>query len=172
MSVADVHGRVASVNVSPGGVPKLPVASAWVGRLGLDVDAHNEPEPMHGGPDQAVCLYSVEAIERVAADGHQAFPGAYGENLTLEGIDWGRLSPGDILAIGEDGLTLELNAHAAPCQTIAHWFTDRRIARISPMIHPEDARWYARVLVEGPVAPGDRVEVERAGDSRLEAAAG
>jgi MOSC domain-containing protein YiiM len=157
------------VNVSPGGVPKRPVASARVGRLGLDADAHHEPEPMHGGPDQAVCLYSVESIERVVADGHQAFLGAFGENLTLEGIDWGRLRPGDVLTIGEDGLTLELTAHAAPCQTIAHWFVKRRIARISPQVHPEDARWYARVLAEGRVAPGDRVDVEPAGSGLAEA---
>jgi MOSC domain-containing protein YiiM len=152
-------GRVVSVNVSPGGVPKHPVASAWVGRTGLDVDRHTEPEPMHGGPDQAVCLYAVEAIARVAADGHQAFPGAYGENLTVEGIDWGALRPGDILSIGQDGLILELTAYASPCQTIAHWFVERRIARISPKLHPEDARWYARVLSDGRVFPGDRVSV-------------
>jgi MOSC domain-containing protein YiiM len=154
-------GRVVSVNVSPGGVPKLPVTSAWVGRLGLDADAHSEPEPVHGGPVQAVSLYSVEAIARVAADGHQAFPGAYGENLTLEGIDWGALREGDRLDIGEDGLSIELTKMAGPCQTIAHWFVDRRIARISPFLRPEDARWYARVLAEGRVAQGDRVEIER-----------
>ncbi len=154
-----MNGRVASVNVSPGGVPKLPVASAWVGRLGLDADAHNEPEPIHGGPDQAVCLYSVEAIARVAADGHTAFPGAYGENLTLEGIDWGALRTGDRMSIGDGGLEIELTALDGPCQTIAHWFVERRIARISPKLHPQDARWYARVLGEGRVAPGDRVEV-------------
>jgi MOSC domain-containing protein YiiM len=39
----------------------------------------------HGGPTAAVCLYAVEALARVAADGHEAFPGAYGENLTVEG---------------------------------------------------------------------------------------
>lgn len=158
-SPASAHGRVAFVNVSPGGVPKRPVSSAWVRRLGLDGDAHNEPEPVHGGPDQAVCLYSIEAISRVAADGHQAFPGAYGENLTIEGIDWAALRAGDRLEIGEDGLSIELSDMAGPCQTIAHWFIDRRIARISPMLRPEDARWYARVLAEGRVATGDRVEV-------------
>jgi len=155
-------GRIASVNISAGGVPKKPVPDAWVGRLGLDADRHNEPEPMHGGPDQAVCLYSIEAIERVAADGHQAFPGAYGENLTLEGIDWGSLRAGNVLVIGEAGPTLELVSYAAPCQTIAHWFVERGIARISPKAHPEDARWYARVLVEGRAAPGDRVEIAAA----------
>ncbi len=163
-------GRVASVNVSPGGVPKRPVASAFVGRLGLDTDAHHEPEPMHGGPDQAVCLYAVEAIARVRADGHEAFPGAYGENLTLERIDWASLRAGDVLTIGEAGLTLELVSYAAPCQTIAHWFVERHIARISPKIHPEDARWYARVLIEGRVEPGDCVDLEPAGAGLAEAA--
>lgn len=158
-----MRGRIVSVNVSPGGVPKRPVASAWVGRLGLNTDGHAEPPPTHGGPEQAVCLYAVEAIERVAADGHQAFPGAYGENLTLEGIDWGSLRAGDVLAIGEGGLRLELASYAGPCQTIAHWFVQRRIARISPLVHPEDARWYARVMVEGRAAAGDSVQVERVG---------
>lgn len=161
-SIPRMTGRVASVNVSPGGVPKGPVPSAWVGRLGLEGDAHNEPEPVHGGPDQAVSLYSIEAIARVATDGHRAFPGAYGENVTLEGINWGSLRAGDRMAIGDDGLKIELTKLDAPCQTIAHWFVERRIGRISPKLHPEDARWYARVLAEGKVAPGDRVEVEAA----------
>ena len=49
--------------------------------------------------------------------------------------------------------------NAAPCTTLQPYFRDGRFARISQKVHPEDARWYARVLVEGPVAPGDRVEV-------------
>jgi Uncharacterized protein conserved in bacteria len=150
-------GRVASVNVSPGGVPKWPVAEQWVGRLGLTDDRHNEPEPMHGGPEQAVSLYSVEAIARVAADGHTAFPGAYGENLTLEGVEMHEITSGDRLAIGDAGLVLELTMHAEPCQTIAHWFVEKRIARINSRLHPADARWYARVITEGPVRPGDPV---------------
>ncbi len=156
-------GRVASVNANGGGVPKPPVDSARVGRLGLDNDAHTEPEPMHGGPDQAVCLYAQEAVERVRADGHRAFPGAYGENLTLLGLDWARLAPGDRLAVGdgEASVELELTKFAAPCQTIAHWFTDRRIARISGQVHPEDARWYARVAREGEVRPGMPIRLVR-----------
>jgi MOSC domain-containing protein YiiM/SAM-dependent methyltransferase len=157
-------GVVASVNANGGGVPKLPVASAVVGPLGLHNDAHAEPEPIHGGPDQAVCLYAQEAIERVRADGHQAFPGAFGENLTLLGIDWASLTSGDRLVIGdgEAALELELTSPAGPCQTIAHWFVEGRIARISPKVNPEDARWYARVLREGEVAPGMRVQLVRA----------
>jgi MOSC domain-containing protein YiiM len=153
--------RIASVNVSQGGVPKRPVPRAWVERTGLDTDGHFEPEPIHGGPSQAVCLYTLESIARVSADGHRAFPGAFGENLTLEGIELAELAPGDRLTIGDAGLVIEITAHAAPCQTQGHWFIDRRIARISPKTHPEDARWYASVVNEGPAAAGDRVEVER-----------
>jgi len=160
------RGIVASVNANRGGVPKSPVDGARVHRLGLSNDAHHEPEPIHGGLDGAVCLYSQEAIGRVRADGHQAFPGAYGENLTLLGIDWATLAPGDTIAIGDDetGLLLELTNPAAPCQTIAHCFLERRIARISAKVIPEDARWYARVLREGVVAPGMPVRVERRAD--------
>jgi MOSC domain-containing protein YiiM len=152
-------GRVHQVSVSRGGVPKLPVARAEVHLLGVEGDGHHEPEPTHGGVDQAVLLYCVEAIARVAADGHTAFPGAYGENLTLEGLDWASLAAGDRLAIGEGGLEVELTKPCPPCATLEHFFADGRIARISHKVCPEDTRWFARVLREGPVAPGDPVEV-------------
>ncbi|MFN8629532.1 MAG: methyltransferase domain-containing protein [Chloroflexota bacterium] len=160
---AGAVGLVASVNANGGGVPKPPVDASSVNRLGPTNDAHFEPEPVHGGPEQAVCLYPQEAVERVRADGHQAFPGAYGENLTLIGIDWSTLAAGDRLVIGEGetALELELTKFAAPCQSLAEYFIERRIARVSGKVHPEDARWYARVLREGEVRPGMRVEVVR-----------
>lgn len=156
-------GIVACVNANGGGVPKPQVASAGVGANGLDSDGHTEPEPMHGGPDQAVCLYSQEAVERVRADGHAAFPGALGENLTLLGIDWGRLRAGDRLVVGEgeDAVRLELTKFATPCQTIAHWFDRGRISRVSGKVHPLDARWHTRVLRGGEVRPGMPARVER-----------
>jgi MOSC domain-containing protein YiiM len=157
-------GRVVQVNVSPGGVPKRPVERAWVGRLGPQGDGHAEPEPTHGGPDRAVCLYTVEAIARVAADGHTAFPGAYGENLTLEGIEIGLLASGTRLAVGSGGLVLEITESPAPCYKLAGYFVGGRIARISEQVHPEDVRQCARVVVEGPVEPGDRVEAVATGE--------
>jgi MOSC domain-containing protein YiiM len=170
-TISAMRGRVVSVNVSRGGVPKQPVGSAWVGTLGLEADGHESP--VHGGERAAVCLYAVEALARVAADGHEAFPGAYGENLTLEGVDWGLLAAGDRLIVGEDGLELELTQNAAPCASQARWFVNGTIERISVKRYPNDARWYARVLSEGRVAIGDRVEVEpapiRAGFEEVEA---
>jgi MOSC domain-containing protein YiiM len=150
-------GSVVSVNVNDGGVPKLPVAEQWVGPMGLAGDRHNEPEPSHGGVDQAVCLYSMEAIQRLVAEGHNVFPGAFGENLTLEGIELDSIGPGDRLTIGEGGLVIEITWNAAPCYKQADWFSDGKFARISHRTHPAEARWYARVVSEGPVRPGDRV---------------
>ncbi|HKG56847.1 MAG TPA: MOSC domain-containing protein [Candidatus Limnocylindrales bacterium] len=155
-----LSGRIASVNVSHGGVPKRPIPGGWVDRLGLEADAHEEPPPMHGGVDQAISIYSVESIARVVADGHRSFPGAFGENLTLDGIELDEMRPGDRVRIGDGGLVLELTKRAEPCQTIAHWFVARRISRIASKLNPRDARWYARVVAEGPVRAGDRVGVD------------
>lgn len=152
-------GRVVSVNVNEGGVPKLPVAEQWVGIKGLADDRHIEPEPSHGGVDRAVCLYSMEAIARLVAEGHNAFPGAFGENLTLEGIEMDSIGPRDRLAIGDGGLVVEITWNAAPCYKQEHWFSDGKFARISHKTHLADARWYARVISEGPVRPGDAVAV-------------
>ncbi|MFL5679473.1 MAG: MOSC domain-containing protein [Chloroflexota bacterium] len=157
-----LRGRIASVNVSHGGVPKRRIPGGWVDRLGLEADGHEEPPPMHGGPDQAISIYSVESIARVVADGHQAFPGAFGENLTLEGIELDAMSAGDRLRIGGGSLVLELTKRAEPCQTIAHNFAERRIARIGSKQNAQDARWYARVVADGHVRAGDAVEVDAA----------
>lgn len=154
-------GLLLSVNTSPGGVPKRPIGSGFMGLRGVNGDGHDKPEPIHGTPAQAACLFSFEAIERIRADGHQAFPGAYGENFTIAGLDWVGLRSGDRIRIGAAGPVLELTDYATPCNTQARWFTDGRYGRISHRSHPEDARWYAGVLEEGPVAAGDEVRLIR-----------
>ena len=156
-------GLLLTVNTSPGGVPKRPVGRARMTFRGVEGDRHRQPEPMHGGPAQAACLLAFEAIERIRADGHQSFPGAYGENLTIAGLDWGGLRHGDRLRIGEagTGTLLELTDYATPCDTQAQWFLGGRTGRISHRKHPEDARWYARVVEEGDVGAGDRLHLIR-----------
>ena len=152
------RGRLLQVNVSPGGVPKLPVAGpVRVTRLGLDGDAHRE-ETVHGGPHRAVALFAIEAIRRVAAEGHPIAPGTAGENLTTEGIELARLPVGTRLAIGDE-LVLELSAPDNPCRTIRGSFSDGRFARISILAHPSDSRMYARVLREGSIRAGDPIAV-------------
>lgn len=152
-----MDGRVLQVNVSPGGVPKLPVERAWVGELGLDGDRHRH-DTVHGGPHRAVALLGIEAIERVQADGHPIEPGSVGENLTTTGIELASLAPGTRLAIG-DRLVLEISAPANPCDVIAGSFRNGKSGRISILTHPADSRMYARTIVAGEVRPGDSIRV-------------
>jgi MOSC domain-containing protein YiiM/GNAT superfamily N-acetyltransferase len=152
-----MDGRVLQVNISPGGVPKLPVERAWVGELGLDGDRHRH-DTVHGGPHRAVALLAIEAIERIQADGHPIEPGSVGENLTTAGIELATFAPGTRLAIG-DRLVLEISAPANPCDVIAGSFRNGKSGRISILTHPTDSRMYARTLIEGEVRPGDAIEV-------------
>lgn len=156
-----MSGRVVQVNISPGGVPKLPVAEAHVGRQGLDGDAHDHGF-VHGGPHRAVALFALEAIERVQADGHRGVvPGAVGENLTTSGIELALLPIGTRLAIGgADGALLEISSPANPCEVIKGAFTAGKSGRISILLHPADSRMYARVLREGIVRGGDEIHVQ------------
>lgn len=150
--------RVFQVNVSNGGVPKRAVAEARVGALGLEGDAVNHPK-IHGGPERAVCLFALDLIQALQAEGHPVFPGAVGENLTVDGLDWASLDVGAVLAVGE-AVRLQLTQRVEPCKTIAPYFTGRQFKRIQPARVPDQTRWYARVLEEGTVRPGDPVRVE------------
>jgi MOSC domain-containing protein YiiM/GNAT superfamily N-acetyltransferase len=150
-------GRVLQVNVSEGGVPKLPVVSAWVGPLGLEGDRHRE-FTVHGGPHKAVCLYGIEAIERLRSEGHPIEPGSAGENLTTAGVDWSTLPVGTRVRVGPT-LEIELSSAASPCSTQRRNFSDGRFSRISIDLHPTDSRMYARVIRDGEVRPGDSIVI-------------
>ena len=152
-----IAGTIAQVNISPGGVPKRPVASAEVGELGLQGDDHDEKQ-IHGGPERAVCLFSLERIEALAAEGHPIAPGYAGENVTARGIDWDLVVPGARLRLGSSVL-LEITRYAAPCKTIRAWFLEGRFARMSQKLHPGWSRAYARVLTGGTIRPGDPIEL-------------
>lgn len=151
------EGTVAQVSASDGGVPKRPVTVAEVGDRGLLGDRQADRKH-HGRPLQALCLWSLEVIEALQAEGHPIGPGAAGENLTLRGIDWTTLRPGTQLLVG-DGL-VEISAWATPCAKNAQWFADRDFHRIDHEHHPGWSRAYAWVREPGTVRPGDAVVVE------------
>jgi MOSC domain-containing protein YiiM len=155
-------GRIAQINVSPGGVPKLPVALGEVTTAGLEGDRQRNLK-FHGGPDRALCLWSLEVIELLQREGHPLAPGSVGENLTLAELDWASLAPGGQLYLG-DQVQLEITDYAAPCRTIMRWFSDRRFSRISQKHHPGSSRLYARVLRGGMVRTGDRAVVRVAAE--------
>lgn len=150
-------GRLASINVSHGGVPKRPIPHADLATLGITGDQQRNLK-YHGGPLRAVSLYSLERLDRLRREGHPVLPGTLGENLTIEAIDWAEVVPGVRLAIGE-AVELEVTSFTVPCRTIQRAFADQRFSRVSQKVHPGWSRVYARVLVPGRVALGDRVAV-------------
>jgi MOSC domain-containing protein YiiM len=150
-------GVLASINASGGGVPKRRITGATVSRLGLLGDAQNDTEH-HGGPERAVCVYSLERIRALQIEGHPIDVGTVGENVTVEGIDWDLVVPGARLRLGE-GVILEVASFTSPCKTIRESFIDGRFIRISQKLHPGWSRVYTRVLSEGEIHCGDPVEV-------------
>ena len=74
MSEQPAPGSIHRINVSDGGVPKLPVERAEVTAEGLTTDRQAHPK-FHGGPERAVCLLGLDAIERLQAEGHPIEPG-------------------------------------------------------------------------------------------------
>jgi MOSC domain-containing protein YiiM len=155
-------GRILQLSVSAGGVPKRAVAEARVTRLGLEGDAHRDLEH-HGGPERAVCLFPQEAIQALRAEGHAIVPGAIGENVTTEGLDWSLVRPDVYLMLGD--VVLQVTRYTSPCVSIAPVFVGRDYSRVSQKRHPGFSRVYARVVVEGVLRAGDPVRVASESDA-------
>jgi MOSC domain-containing protein YiiM len=147
-----VTAAIVQLSVSRGGVPKRAVPEARITTHGLVGDVQNHTK-IHGGPSRAVCLFALEVIERLRAEGHPIAPGATGENITIRGLDWPAVVTGTRLALGDE-VVLEITGLTDPCKQIAAAFADRQFRRI---LAPGASRLYARVVREGGVRTGDRV---------------
>lgn len=151
-----MHPHVAQVSISNGGVPNLPVAEGVVTELGIIGDAHNDSEH-HGGIERALCLFAVERIGAMAAEGHPIAAGSTGENITTRGLDWDLVVPGVRLRIGP--VLVEVTRYTTPCKTNERWFLGGDFSRMHHNLHPGWSRVYARVLEPGAIRPGDAIEV-------------
>lgn len=150
------QGTVRRVNASDGGVPKLSIGGADVMYAGLTVDTQANRKH-HGRPFQALCLWSTDVLEELAAEGHPIEAGSAGENLTIEGLDWPSLRPGTLVRIGT--VLAEISFPATPCKKQTRWFADGDFRRIDHGRNPHLVRWYAWVREPGRVDEGDAVVV-------------
>lgn len=152
-----MSGRIFQLNVSPGGVPKLAIQQGLVHQLGMVGDAHRFPK-IHGGPERALCLFSLDRILELQEEGHPIFPGAVGENVTVAGLNWNDLQPGVRLALGDE-VEVELTTYTKPCNTILPYFVEGDFHRINQQLHPGYSRIYARILRNGTLRVGQQVVV-------------
>jgi MOSC domain-containing protein YiiM len=128
-----MHGRIFQLNTSPGGVPKYAVREAEVNELGMIGDDHKFPD-IHGGPERALGLFSLERILELQSEGHPIFPGAVGENVTVSGLDWNEITPGQRLSLG-DKVVVEITSYTTPCNSIPESCVVGRYERISQKFH-------------------------------------
>ena len=152
------YPHVYQINLSDGGVPKRPVLEAVIATTGVEGDRQRNLN-VHGGLDRALCLFSQDLIERLQDEGHSIDAGSSGENLTLAGLEWEKLKPGDQLQVGPD-VQVEIMSYTGPCHQNAQWFRDGDYTRISQKKNPGWSRLSAKVLRGGVVKPGDAVEVK------------
>ena len=148
--------HIFSLNLSHGGVPKMPVQRARLTFQGLAGD-HQRHRHVHGGPERALCLFSLEVLLSLQAEGHPVYPVSMGEDLTISGLDWPRIEPDSRLQLGP--CLVEISQFTIPCDSIKGSFSDGRFRRVSPKVHPGRTRLYARVLRTGVLAVGDPVRV-------------
>ncbi len=147
--------KLIQISVNPrGGVPKSRVESARLTFERVEGDLQRNLK-YHGGPNRAVCLFSLEVIEVLQAEGHPIAPGTAGENLLIAGLDWSEIRPGARLQIG--AAQLEITDYTRPCKTIAASFKPGEFMRPWQKTHPGQSRLYAKVLVEAEVREGDEV---------------
>ena len=111
----------------------------------------------HGGADQAVYAYSMEdyVFWRQLLN-YLPKPGAFGENLTLSGLDFSSLCIGDILILPD--LKLQVTAPRIPCRTLSSALKRKDFAQ--EFIKANRPGAYLRVIQEGTVGESDDVKLK------------
>ena len=150
------HGTVEQLATSDGGVPKRPVAAVEVDAAGV-VGDRQAVRRHHGRPWQALCVWSADVIDQLAAEGHPIAAGRAGENVTVRGLPWADVRAGVHLQMGE--VRAEVSVFALPCVANAQWFLHRDFERMHHERGPV-SRVYARVLSGGRIVTGDLVVLE------------
>jgi MOSC domain-containing protein YiiM len=141
-------GTIVQVNVSRGGVPKLPVAAAQATVLGLAGDKHLYK--FHGGASKALLLLPSEIVDALRAEGFSVYYGALGENLTTKGLDHRTWQPGQRFQAGD--VVLELTEEREPCRKLNPYGKG-----IQRRIYPGASGFYASVLHAGVIRTGDAI---------------
>src|SRR4051794_17042972 len=114
-----MEGKLIQLNISGGGMPKLPIASARVSLDGVEGDRQRN-RVFHGGRDRALCLFSQEQYEWLRRDhGIELGLGSVGENMTTSGINLSELSPGDRLRVGQ--CLIQITKVRFPCRNLTKW---------------------------------------------------
>ena len=146
----------------PTGIFKAPVVGpVAVGREGLVGDTQADRR-VHGGPEKAVHQFAIENYAFLASHlpeiAQALVPGSIGENLSCPDLHERNVHIGDVFEVGS--VRLQVAQPRTPCWKIDARFGCEGVTQ--RVAHFGIAGWYYRVLREGELRIGDRLErVER-----------
>ncbi len=111
----------------------------------------------HGGVDKAVYAFALDHYDhwRKTLDKPGLGPGAFGENLTMAGLDEAAICIGDQLSVGS--ALLEVSQPRVPCFKLGVALGDERAPGLFTSHFHTGV--YFRVLREGEVSEGDPAEI-------------
>jgi MOSC domain-containing protein YiiM len=134
---------------------KDPVAGAIpLRRLGFEGDGQADPR-YHGGPDKAAYLYPFEhyAYWADVLSRTDLAPGAFGENLTAEGLLETDVRIGDVFEIGS--ARVRVTQPRTPCAKLGAKFGSMGFVRV--FASARRPGFYLSVVEEGMVEAGDAI---------------
>ncbi len=111
---------------------------------------------VHGGPDKAVYAYAAEDTAWWESElGRALGPGAFGENLTVEGLELRDAVVGQRWEVGT--VVFEVSEPRLPCWKLGARMGDAGFVR--RFTKAERPGTYLRIVKEGDVGAGDAIEV-------------
>jgi MOSC domain-containing protein YiiM len=156
-------GVVKQINVKPHtegehGLPKKPVSSARITRAGVEGDFNvYRHEERSDDPDQALLIMPEESIQKLNEEGWPIKAGDLGENLTTRGIPYEEFEVGKTFTAG--GVKFQVSKPCDPCHNLYFlpYVGDKKGPSFLKVMLGRRG-WYARVLQEGDLTAGDRIE--------------
>jgi MOSC domain-containing protein YiiM len=156
VNLADLRTIPRAGEQVPTGIWKLPAEGrVAVERLGLAGDVQAD-RTVHGGVDKAVYAYAREDTEWWEDElGRELGPGAFGENLTVSGVDACGALVGERWRVGS--ALLEVSEPRLPCWKLGVKMGDPKfVKRFAKALRPGA---YLRVIEAGEIGAGDAIEV-------------
>jgi MOSC domain-containing protein YiiM len=127
--------------------------AVMVAPLGLQGDAQANLA-VHGGIDKAILAYCYEHYSYWTERLNRSFlNGAFGENLTVSGLNEQNVCIGDQFAVGTT--ILEVSQPRQPCFKLAAYWKEPQIVKW--VIQNGHCGWYFRVLRAGSISAGDQI---------------
>ncbi len=115
---------------------------------------------VHGGENKAVYAYAIEETRLWEEElGRELGAGAFGENLTTEGVDVSGAVLGERWRVG--ATLLEVVQPRLPCFKLSLKMEDPTFLKTFAQASRPGA--YLKIIEEGDLGAGDRVEVDLAG---------